>query len=521
MKLNPEAVLKASSTPAKKKRLYQSLFFQILIAIAAGVLIGHFWPSLGEDLRPLGDGFIRLIKMIIAPLIFLVIVTGIAAVGDVKAVGRVGVKALLYFTCATCFALVFGLLVANLVQPGKGLNIDPNTLSADDVDAVTGGAHDSGNFLLSIIPESVIGAFASNTLLQVLFFSVFFGAAVIVVGQERCKPMMSLLETLLEVVFKIMSWIMRVAPIGAFGAMAFIIGQYGIGTLGTYAKLIAACYGAALLFIGLLFVVAWLFARVPLWQFLKYTREEFLLALGTASTEAVMPRIMTKLTNAGCSRATTGLVVPTGYSFNLDGAAMYLSISLLFLAQAFGHDLSLGQQLAALGVLLLTSKGMAGVPGSSFLALSATAAALGIFPVAGVALMLGADRLMDSMRVAVNLLGNCVATFVVATWEKQFDREAMKRAFAGEITNESSSILLGQEKEFAEEEQDRGAQGYGPAPLYAGGPLRTERESIAMKRWVSVPVKDLAEYTRGAGAAGDGCLAPEREPDGAEPAERG
>ena len=258
MKIPDNAALKASSTPAKKKRLYQSLFFQILIAVVAGVLIGHFWPNIGAELRPLGDGFIRLIKMIIAPLIFLVIVTGIAAVGDVKSVGRVGVKALVYFTAATGFALVFGLVMANLVQPGKGLNIDPATMSEDALAEKTGGAHPEGasNFLLSVIPDSLVGAFATNSLLQVLFFSVFFGSAVIVIGQDRCKPLLSLFETILEIVFKIMSWIMRVAPIGAFGAMAFIIGQYGIETLGTYAKLIAACYAAAVIFIGLLFLVA-------------------------------------------------------------------------------------------------------------------------------------------------------------------------------------------------------------------------------------------------------------------------
>lgn len=422
--------LTADTVPAKKP-LYKSLFFQLLVAVLLGIVIGHFWPNLGSTLRPLGDGFIQLIKMIIAPLIFLVIVTGISAVGDVKAVGRVGVKALVYFTGATLFALVFGLIVANIVQPGAGLNIDPATLSQDALKAKTSTAPpgDAGQFLLGIIPTSVVGAFASNSLLQVLCFSVFFGAAIVVVGRERCMPVVSLLETVLELFFKIMGWVMRVAPIGAFGAMAFIIGQYGLGTLSTYALLIAACYGAAIIFIGLLFVVAWVYPRVPLWQFIKYSREEFLLALGTASTESVLPRIMTKLTNAGCSRATTGLVVPTGYSFNLDGAALYLSISLLFLAQAFGHNLDLGQQLAALGILMLTSKGMAGVPGSAFLALSATAGALGIFPVAGVALLLGADRLMDSMRVVVNLLGNCVATFVVAKWEGQFDREAMLAAF--------------------------------------------------------------------------------------------
>ncbi|MDP9886962.1 cation:dicarboxylate symporter family transporter [Pseudarthrobacter enclensis] len=433
MKTFPPATLTPPTADARRKPWYASLFVQILVAVVAGVLVGHFWPALGAGLRPLGDGFIQLIKMIIAPLIFLVIVTGIAAVSDVRAVGRVGIKALAYFTGATLFALAFGLVVANLVQPGAGLNIDPATLSQDALNAKTATAppKDAGAFVLGIIPTSVVGAFASNNLLQVLCFAVFFGAAIVVVGRERCLPVITLMETVLELFFKIMGWVMRVAPIGAFGAMAFIIGQYGLDSLGTYAVLVGACYGAAVVFIGLLFVVAWVYPRVPLWQFLRYTREEFLLALGTASTESVLPRIMTKLTNAGCSRATTGLVVPTGYSFNLDGAAIYLSISLLFLAQAFGYNLDLGQQLAALGILMLTSKGMAGVPGSAFLALSATAGALGIFPVAGVALLLGADRLMDSMRVVVNLLGNCVATFVVAKWEGQFDREAMLRAFTG------------------------------------------------------------------------------------------
>ncbi|MCA4133378.1 cation:dicarboxylate symporter family transporter [Arthrobacter sp. M4] len=449
----------ASATPvpaapvqdARRQPLYKSLFFQILIAVVAGVLIGHFWPTIGSALRPFGDGFIQLIKMIIAPLIFLVIVTGIASVGDVKAVGRVGVKALAYFTAATLFALAFGLVVGNLVQPGAGLNIDPNSLSQDAVNAKTTTAppKDVGQFLLGVIPTSVVGAFASNNLLQVLCFAIFFGAAVVVIGKERCAPVLNVIDTILEIFFKVMAWVMRLAPLGAFGAMAFIIGQYGLDSLGTYAVLIGACYGAALVFIALLFLIAWSVARVPLWQFLKYTREEFMLALGTASTESVMPRIMVKLNNAGCSRSTTGLVIPSGYSFNLDGAAIYLSISLLFLAQAFGHHLDLGQQLAALGILMLTSKGMAGVPGSAFLALSATAGALGIFPVAGVALLLGADRLMDSMRVVVNLLGNCVATFVVAKWEGQFDREAMLRAFRGDAPDGGSAVEL-DEKSIAD-----------------------------------------------------------------------
>ncbi|CAD5991427.1 C4-dicarboxylate transport protein [Agreia sp. COWG] len=437
MASTPDGMFEDASTSAIHLRVrrpfYTALFFQLIVAIVLGITVGVLFPDLGSQLKPLGDGFIRLIKMIISPLVFLVIVTGIAHMGDVKSVGRVGVKALTYFLAASTFALVFGLIVGNLVGPGHGLNIDPSSLSESDVQAKTGGAEptDAATFILSVIPTSVIDAFAQNALLQVLFFSVFVGAAVVVIGKDKLGPVLHVMDSCLAITFKIMGWIMRVAPIGAFGAMAFVIGQYGIATLGTYAKLIAACYGAAILFIGVLALIAWFIPRVPLWSFVKYTRAEFGLALGTASTEAVLPRIITKLTAAGCSRAVSGLVVPTGYSFNLDGAAIYLSISLLFLSQAFGVELDLGQQLTALGVLLLTSKGMAGVPGSSFLALSATAAALGIFPVAGVALLLGADRIMDSMRVVVNLLGNCVATFVVAKWEGQFDRDMMLRAFAG------------------------------------------------------------------------------------------
>jgi aerobic C4-dicarboxylate transport protein len=423
-----------AGTPPARQPLYKSLFAQILVAIVLGVAVGALLPDVGAQLKPLGDGFIRLIKMIIAPLIFLVIVTGIAHVGDVKAVGRVGVKALVYFLVASTFALIFGMVVANVVKPGAGLNIDPATLDAGSVEQQTQGGElpAASDFLLEVIPTSIFGALADNVLLQVLFFSVFVGAAVVVVGRDKVRPFMDLLDAGMTIVFTIMRWIMRVAPVGAFGAMAFIIGQYGLATLSTYAVLIAACYGAAAIFIVLLFLTSWALARVPLWEFVKFSRQEFALALGTASTESVLPRIVTKLTAAGVPRSVSGLVVPTGYSFNLDGAAIYLAISLLFLAQAFGIDLTLGEQLGALGILLLTSKGMAGVPGSSFLALSATATALGIFPVAGVALLLGADRIMDSMRVSVNLLGNCVAAFVVARWEGTMDDEQMRRAFAAD-----------------------------------------------------------------------------------------
>jgi aerobic C4-dicarboxylate transport protein len=426
----------AATAPPRKRPFYRSLFFQVTVAIVAGVAIGHFWPNVGENLRPLAEGFIRLIKMVIAPLIFCVVVTGIAKVGDLKSVGKLGLKALLYFQVVTGFALVFGWVIATVLKPGAGLGIDPATLDAGAVAEKTGGGElpHTVEFLLNIIPVSVFDAFASNSLLQVLFFSVFFGIALAKFGETGPPVVLEFIEHVMHIIFRIVGYIMKAAPIAAFGAMAFIIGQYGFESLGTFGKLIAACYLSAVLFALVLAVIAKLFVGINLWHFIKYTREEFGLALGTASTEAVMPRIMNKLQNAGSSPAATGLVIPTGYSFNLDGAAIYLSIAFLFLAQAFGVDMSFGEQVAAIGILMLTSKGMAGVPGSSFLALSATAAAIGAYPVAGVALMLGADRIMDSMRVFVNLLGNCVATLVVARWEGQLDRERLHDVLAGRVT---------------------------------------------------------------------------------------
>jgi len=423
---------------ANKPPWYTSLFVQLLVAIIAGVLVGWLWPGLGADLKPLADGFIKLIKMLIAPIIFCTVVLGIAHVGDLKSVGRIGVKALIYFEAVTTFALLFGLVVGNIVKPGAGFDINPQTLAtgAEAVAKKTGDGElpHTVEFLLNIIPASVVSAFAENALLQVLFFAVLFGLALAKFGEKGPPVILEFVDHMSHIFFTIIGWIMRLAPLGAFGAMAYIIGQYGLGSLGSYATLIAACYLAAALFIVILAVLAKVLAGVNLWKFFLYTKDEFFLALGTASTEVVLPRIMTKLTNAGCSRTTTGLVVPTGYSFNLDGATLYLSICVLFLAQALGVDLSLGEQITAVLVLMLTSKGMAGVPGSSFLALSATVAAIGhgAIPVAAVALLLGADRIMDSMRVSVNLLGNCVATFVVANWEGQLDKDRMRRVLAGQ-----------------------------------------------------------------------------------------
>jgi aerobic C4-dicarboxylate transport protein len=420
----------AAAEPAARARkpIYTSLFFQLMVAIVAGVLVGWLAPDFGAGLKPLADGFIKLIKMLIAPIIFCTVVIGIAHVGDLKSVGRIGVKALIYFELVTTFALLFGLAVGNVVQPGAGFDIDPQTLAtgAEAIQQKTGNGElpHTVEFLLSIIPTTVISAFAENHLLQVLFFAVLFGLALAKLGEHGPPVVFRVVEQTSHAFFTIVGWVMKLAPLGAFGAMAYIIGQYGIGSLSSYGMLIACCYLAAVLFIGVLAAISWFFAGINLWKFLRYIKDEMFLALGTASTEVVLPRIMVKLTNAGCSRATTGLVVPTGYSFNLDGATLYLSICMLFLAQALGVDLSLGEQLTAVLVLMLTSKGMAGVPGSSFLALSATVAAIGhgAIPVAAVALLLGADRIMDSMRVSVNLLGNCIATFVVANWEGQLDK---------------------------------------------------------------------------------------------------
>ncbi|KAA8877469.1 C4-dicarboxylate transporter DctA [Nocardia colli] len=428
----------AAAPTVRKPPWYRSLFVQLLVAIVAGIVVGACWPGFGAELKPLADGFIKLIKMVIAPIIFCTVVLGIAHVGDMKAVGRIGVKALIYFEVVTTFALLFGLVVGNLVKPGAGFDIDPQTLAtgAERIAKKTGNGElpHTVDFLLNIIPASVVSAFAENALLQVLFFAVLFGLALAKFGEHGPPVILEGIDHIGRIFFTIIGWIMRLAPLGAFGAMAYIVGQYGLSALGSYGKLIACCYLAALLFLAILAVVARVFAGVNLWKFVKYIKDELFLALGTASTEVVLPRIMIKLSEAGCSKATTGLVVPTGYSFNLDGATLYLSICVLFLAQALGVDLSLWEQLTAVGVLMLTSKGMAGVPGSSFLALSATITAIGhgSIPVAAVALLLGADRIMDSMRVTVNLLGNCVATFVVAKWEGQLDTERMRKVLDGE-----------------------------------------------------------------------------------------
>jgi aerobic C4-dicarboxylate transport protein len=362
------------------------------------------------------------------------VVTGIATAGNLRAFGRIGLKALIWFEVATTFALLIGLVAGNLVQPGAGMNVDPARLDAGAVDEKTGGGSlpSTSDFLLHALPESAVGAFAENSILQVLVLACLVGVALLHLGHTKVPAILPAVEQVQEIVFAVVGFVMKLAPLAVFGATAHLVGQYGLGVMSTYGKLIGVCYAVAALFLLLLAVALKAFTGLSLWKFVRYTREEMLLALGTASSETVMPRMMQKLRHAGCRDDAVGLVVPTGYSFNLDGASIYLSIATLFIAQAVGVDLTLGQQVTVVLMLMLTSKGMAGVPGSAFLALSATASALGVIPAGAVALLLGVDRIMDSMRVATNLLGNCVAAFAVSRWEGALDLGQAKEALNGE-----------------------------------------------------------------------------------------
>ncbi|MFE5847247.1 cation:dicarboxylate symporter family transporter [Streptomyces niveus] len=432
--------------------LRTSLFAQVAFALVLGVLVGRIWPQFGTSVQPLGDGFVRLIKAMIAPLVFCVVVVGITKAGDLKAFGRIGIKALIWFEVATTAALLIGLLAGNLVAPGQGMNVDPASLDSAAVDEKTGGGSlpSTSEFVLESLPDSAVGAFAENSLLQVLVLSCLVGAALLHLGHTKVPAILPVIEQGQSVIFTIVGYIMRLAPLAVFGATAHLVGEYGLKAMSTYGKLIAVCYGVALLFLLLLGLALKAVTGLSLWRFVRYTREELLLALGTGSSETVMPRMMQKLRAAGCRDDAVGLVLPTGYSFNLDGASIYLSIGTLFIAQAVGVDLSLGQQFTVVLILMLTSKGMAGVPGSAFLALSATASALGVIPAAAVALLLGVDRIMDSMRVATNLLGNCVAVFAVSRWEGALDVAKAKRVLSGE-----EQPVFEEEEEEEEETKQR------------------------------------------------------------------
>jgi aerobic C4-dicarboxylate transport protein len=406
---------------------FKSLYFQVLTAIVLGVLLGHFYPELGEQMKPLGDAFIKTIKMIIAPIIFCTVVHGIASMQDMKRVGRVGLKALVYFEVLTSLALIVGLIVANTLQPGAAMNVDASTIDTRAIQGFVAKSKEQSTiqFLMDIIPNTVVGAFAQGEILQVLFFAVLFAFGLQMIG-ERGQIVLGVIDQASHALFAVVGIIMKAAPIGAFGAMAFTIGKYGVVTLVALAHLMAAFYLTCVIFIMLVLgAVAWL-TGFNIFKFIRYIKEELLIVLGTSSSESVLPRMIAKMENLGCEQSVVGLVIPTGYSFNLDGTCIYLTMAALFLAQATNTDLSFAQQLGIIGVLLLTSKGAAGVTGSGFIVLAATLSSVGHIPVASIALILGVDRFMSEARALTNLIGNGVATVVVSRWEGALDMKKMQ-----------------------------------------------------------------------------------------------
>ncbi len=407
-----------------RRPFYTNLYFQVLVAIAIGVVLGVVDPATAAAMKPLGDGFIKLVKMLIAPIVFTTVVVGIAHMGEMKDVGRIGLRALVYFEVVSSVALVIGLVVVTVLKPGVGLNFDPAAADLSSVSAYTSGAQHLStiDFVLNVIPDTIVGGFARGEVLQVLLFSVLFGLALLRLG-PRVHRLVELIEMTSAALFEVVALIMRLAPIGAFGAMAFTIGRYGLGSLVALGKLMIGVYITCAFFV---FVVLGAIARATgfsLVKFLKYIAEEILIVLGTSSSESALPRIMAKLEHLGCAKPVVGLVVPTGYSFNLDGTSIYMTMAAVFVAQASGVHLSLAQEIGILGVLLLTSKGAAAVTGSGFVTLAATLAAFPTIPVAGLTLLLGVDRFMSEARAITNLIGNAVATMVVAKWDGALDLE--------------------------------------------------------------------------------------------------
>jgi len=438
------------SAPAAKRPFYRSLYLQVLTAVVIGVALGHFYPQMGADMKPLGDGFIKLIKMIIAPIIFCTVVVGIAGMEDMKKVGKTGGLALLYFEVVSTLALIVGLVIVNLVEPGAGMNVNAASLDTKGIAAYTGPGKMVGtvDFLLNVIPTSVVDAFAKGEILQVLLFAVLFGFALHKFG-GRGTMVFDFIEKTSHVLFDIVGIIMKLAPIGAFGAMAFTIGKYGVGTLFSLGKLMGTFYLTCLIFV---FVVLGLIARFhgfSIWKFVKYIKEELLIVLGTSSSESVLPRMMEKMENLGAKKTCVGLVIPTGYSFNLDGTSIYLTMAAVFIAQATNTPMTLMQEVTLLAVLLLTSKGAAGITGSGFIVLAATLSAVGTVPVAGLALILGIDRFMSEARALTNLVGNGVATIVVAKWTGELDTKRLDAALNNETWEEAQEpeVLLDQKIE--------------------------------------------------------------------------
>ena len=421
----------ATTTDVVRQPFYKMLYVQVLFAITVGILLGHFYPETGVALKPLGDGFVKLIKMVIAPIIFCTVVSGIAGMQDMKAVGKTGGYALLYFEIVSTIALIIGLVVVNVVQPGVGMHVDPSTLDASKIAAYAqaGEAQSTIGFLLNVIPSTVVGAFANGDILQVLFFSVIFAFALQRMG-EFGRPILEFIDRIAHVMFGIINMIMKVAPLGAFGAMAFTIGQYGVGSLVQLGQLMICFYVTCFFFV---LIVLGGIARAhgfSVLRLIRYIREELMIVLGTSSSESALPRMLTKMEKLGAKKSVVGLVIPTGYSFNLDGTSIYLTMAAVFIAQATDTPMDITHQITLLLVLLVASKGAAGVTGSGFIVLAATLSAVGHLPVAGLALILGIDRFMSEARALTNLIGNGVATIVVAKWCKELDEDTLQRELA-------------------------------------------------------------------------------------------
>ena len=411
----------------------RNLYVQVILAIVAGAVLGFVWPSTGEALKPLGDGFIKLIKMAIPPVIFLTVVTGIGAVREAGAIGRVFGKALAYFITVSGFALVVGLFAANIVQPGAGMNIDPRALDASAISNYEAQAHEETivGFLLAIIPDTMMSAFTQGSVLQVLLVAILLGFALSAAGKPA-QPVLIMFETLSIVVFRMIAILMKFAPIGAFGAIAFTIGKFGLGTLANLGVLIGLFYGTCAFFIVVVLGAIAAFNGFSIFQLIKYLKAEILTVIGTSSSETVLPNLIQKMERAGCSKSVVGLVVPTGYSFNLDGTNIYMTLAALFIAQACNVDLSLGDQIALLAVAMISSKGAAGVTGAGFITLAATLTIVPTIPVAGLALILGIDRFMSECRSVTNFIGNAVATVVISRWENALDKDVLRQTLRGE-----------------------------------------------------------------------------------------
>jgi aerobic C4-dicarboxylate transport protein len=431
------------SPPAAKPPFHKTLYFRVIVGIIAGVLVGFFFPAFAQSMKPLGDGFIKLIRMMIAPIIFLTVVVGIANIGDSRRLGRVAAKSLIYFEVVSTLALGIGLGVATLFHPGRGMNIDPHTLDTKSISQYTAAGKEVGgaDYVLNIIPDTFVEAFAEGEILQVLLLAILVGLAL--VSLDHDKSLTRLADSASHVAFKITAFIMELAPLGAFGAMAFTIGRYGLGTLLSLGKLMLCVYVTSILFVVVVLGLITYFCGISLWKILRYLREELLIVLGTSSSETVLPRMIVKMERLGCSKPVVGLVIPSGYSFNLDGTSIYLTIAALFIAQATNTHLTFGQEMFILLILMLNSKGAAAVTGGGFITLAATLSALGTIPVGGISLLLGVDRFMSQMRALTNLVGNGVATIVVAKWEGEFNDVQAQRMLNGEpwTDNESEEII--------------------------------------------------------------------------------